>query len=129
MKRFLTTLLLAVGISAAVNAQDGSGQYVDFQIVAQDDMSTTIYRSPAVVPVRGYYTSLSNTLYLYFSLSLGKINVIVEYEDTGETSSMAIPSETGIHAISLFDRTGNIRITLISSGCAMYSGEIIQNNA
>lgn len=73
MKRFLTTLLLAVGISAAVNAQDGSGQYVDFQIVAQDDMSTTIYRSPAVVPVRGYYTSLSNTF------NRGRVYAAVKY--------------------------------------------------
>lgn len=101
MKRFFTTLLVVFFFATATNAQNGSDQNVDFQIVAQDDISTPIYRGPLDIPVQGYYSSFLNTLYLSFTYDLGMVNVNIENEMTGESMSEVIPTDSGVQAIPL----------------------------
>ena len=82
-------------------AQNEPDQYVDFQIVAQGHVDTPIYRSPAIIPVQGYYSSYLNTLYLSFTYDLGMVNVNIENEMTGESMSEVIPTDSGVQAIPL----------------------------
>lgn len=122
MKRILTTLLMVCCIAASSMAQNGSDQYVDFQIVAQGHVDTPIYRAPAIIPVQGYYFSFLNTLYLSFTRDLGMVNVNIENDMTGELISEVIPSDSGAQAIPLGSSSngGIFTITLSSPNGQQY---------
>lgn len=109
MKRILASLLMFCCIAASSMAQNEPDQYVDFQIVAQGHVDTPIYRSPAIIPVQGYYSSYLNTLYLSFTYDLGMVNVNIENEMTGESMFEVIPTDSGAQAIPLgFSSNGGV---------------------
>ena len=100
MKRILTTLLMVCCIAASSMDQNGSSQYVDFQIVAQGQVDTPIYRTPAIIPVQGYYSSSINTLYLFFTYDLGIITVSIEDTSTGDFISESMSTNNGMQSIT-----------------------------
>lgn len=112
MKRFITSLLVVFSFLAIANAQNGNNQNVDFQIVAQDNISTPIYRSPVDVPITGYYVSSCNMLFLSFAYDLGDINVVIENAYTGEYLSETISTNMGVQSIPLREDEGYYTIII-----------------
>ena len=125
MKKLLSTLLMVCCIATALNAQDESGQNVDFQILVQGHVDTPIYRSPAVIPVQGYYVSQLNTLFLSFMYNLGIVKVCIENVNTGEVRYDAVYSNQGIQALSLWFGSGLYAITLSTSVGQQYIAELL----
>ena len=115
MKRVITTILVAISISIACYAQNGSDQDVDFKIDVQDEISTPIYRSPAVVPVHGFYVSSVNTVYLSFDFPIGDVTYYVQNIEIGYMNSGIIPSDSGTQTLPLPESSGAYRITLATS--------------
>ncbi len=125
MKRIITILLMICCISAGLNAQNDSDQYVDFQIVAQDDISIPIYRSPALIPIQGYYVSSLNTLYLSFAYDLGSVNIRIENVTEGVYYSNNFPTDSGTQTIILSSDSGLHSITLSVPGGLQYKAELL----
>ena len=122
MKRILISLLM-VCMAISVNAQNGGDQYVDFQIVAQDNISTPIYRAPAMIPVRGYYAASSETLYLSFSYDMGIIDVRYVNLSTGEYTVEYIPTDSGVYAVVFGSNPGLYRIFVSTQSGQQYFSE------
>lgn len=76
-------------------------QNVDFQILKQSDGGNQIFRIPLEVPVRGYYSSLSNALYLYFRSNVGYVNVRLVNQSTGEYVTEMVSTDSGVQSIAL----------------------------
>lgn len=112
-----------VCVTITIYAQNGSDQNIDFQIVAQDNIGTPIYRAPVVIPIRGQYIALSETLYLSFSYDIGVINVQVENLFTDEYTSDDIPTNSGVYAITIMSNTGQYKITITTQGGQQYFAE------
>lgn len=124
MKKLFTTLFMACCIATAINAQDGSGQNIDFQILIQGHVDIPIYRSPAVIPVQGYYVSQLNTLFLSFSYNLGTVKVCVENANTGDVWYNSIVTNEGLQALALSGEGGLYVITLSTSDGQQFIAEL-----
>lgn len=111
-------------MTAAVNGQNESDQFVDFQIVVQEDVGTPVYRAPAMIPVRGYYVSFLNAIYLSFDYNLGIVYIEVENSHTGEYLSGYIPTGSGFQLIPLGPDIGTYTITISTSAGKQYVAEL-----
>jgi hypothetical protein len=126
MKRILTILLMACCSAVASKAQNGSDQYVDFQIVAQGHVDTPIYRAPAIIPVQGFYSSISNTLYVSFDYDLGVIGIYIENVTAGNICNNGnIYANSGIQAIATDLDAGTYLIRIYTSTGVQYSSELV----
>jgi len=126
MKRLVTTLIMVYCCCLAainLNAQEGSDQTVIFR-VETSQIGTPIYRAPAIVPVRGYYVSFENILYLSFAYDMGNVTVTKENTVTGEFLSESISTDSALQAIYLGADTGPYVITIIVPGGKKYKAEL-----
>lgn len=125
MKRILLTIVTAFCFVTLSFGQNGSDQAVDFQIVAQDDISTPIYRTPAVIPVCGYYVASVCCLNLFFSQDIGTVDVHIENISTGEHYSDSASTDNGVQLIPIGSNSGFYVITISISGVPQYYAELV----
>lgn len=123
MKRIITSLLLMLCIALSAHAQDRKDQNVDFQIVAQDDISVPMYRSVVSVPVYGYYTSSLNALCLSFDQAFGNVTVCIENLSTGEYVEEVINAGVAFSVIALPGASGLYHVSFVLPSGAEYFGE------
>lgn len=117
--------ILTTCIAVTTFAQDVKDQYVDFQIVAQDDISKHIYRAPVMIPVEGFYNSMLRTVHLSFEYDLGFITVSVENLLTGEFSIATVSSAMGVYDINIGSDSGIYRIIISTSSGQQYISELL----
>lgn len=125
MKRILSTIVAAFCFVTLSFGQTGSDQPVDFQIVAQDDISTPIYRTPTVIPVYGYFVASEYCLNLFFSQDLGTVDIHIENISTGERYSDSVSTDNGVQLIPIGSNSGFYVITISISGVPQYYAELV----